>query len=76
MTISAAWLAVHEPAAPQSPGDEVRHRRVQREACALLARVAAALPRISVPLTWQDWDLVRVNVYHRVAPGLVRWTDG
>ena len=30
--------------------------------------------RIIVPLvTWYDWDSLRANVYHHVAPGLVKW---
>lgn len=37
-------------------------------------QMARRLPRITVPLVSHfDWDRLRVNVFHHVAPELVKW---
>lgn len=63
-----AWTLAHMPA------HGAAERNERRAACAEVARVAARLPRLVVPLTQHfDWDRLVVNVYAKVAPGLVTW---
>lgn len=67
-----ALLAVTESGL--DPVDVARVRNAKRGAAARLAIAATHLPRCKQPLTeHMDFERLRVNVAHVVAPGLVKW---
>lgn len=67
--LAAAWFAAHAPV--RDAVDLARARNAVRVVAAHGDRLTRML---SVRITEHiDFDRLRVNVYHRVAPGLLRW---
>lgn len=68
------WDALHRPAQPQDAVEVARLRNAQLRAASRLAELCSSLPRLTVPLTRHfDYDRLRVNVYHLIAPDLIQW---
>lgn len=73
-SLASDWDLLHDTAKPESPVDAARIANERGAAAQRVADFAGTLPRITVRLTEHfDWDRLRVNVAHRVSPGLVRW---
>ncbi len=63
--IGRHWNQAHDPAEPEW----IRLRSATK-----IKLWARALPRLAVrAIEWFDWDRLRVNVAHHVAPEIVRW---